>query len=1039
MSSFPGNSYGALLPSPISSPARPRVRSAEFLRGHGTGNSVASHQGNAGACNKFVEAIGVVYSTASDNNNKAAANTWLQTFSTGPLAWDVCQQVISTATNQSPEICFFTINMFYRKIKREWMSLDDGMKSKLQSWLLGIIKSVATDGSGTFDQNSTARLCLCLAAVASYMPGGVSSVVQFGLGVVQQQPNGVVVAIELITGVADEVKEADAVREKSLNLQFEVKKALPDVIRLCSFLLIAEQSPISLSKMGALFQPTSQQQGGGRAIKLVINCISRWSLVGLTVSTLRTDYFDLFNGLVSVLMTGPPPLLEVTVDAFCNMLSVSSYPRGSGQNDGVAKLSSACVQSRARFQKAVADDDENTCRQICRLASAIGEHETDLVARGEGEMLKLVHLIFEFLSCTKMREVAIITLDFWINLCDIEVQQRHPSLRQEAFVSLVTTVVSQASYPEEMLPLSATEFEEGLLDDDFGPFRVGTGGKEMLVFAFYLLKSNYFKIVLKTLGDSQGNWHNVEGVLWALTAVAREATKGIKQNPVDAENREIVNLLVQVLNEINTNQAYISNPAVAKMACKLINALTPSFIKIGYAPTNITSQHLMQPSLSFLCNALMIKGARLTAATVMKSVGAATLSLLANQSAMEHLVNVLRNAISRGLELQGQRDMVDILARIALQISDTNVAKLCFGAVLNPFCTECAASLLTIQNKGGQFLSSNEGPTTLANIAGYFQILRVGIQHLDSFFPRFVAKGHAIAGELVQRVWPMVNSAVQMLFEETGVLRPGFQLMSRIVLSFGNSLQAQFHELIKLLEKSFIHNPSHFEIETATLLIDVFGAHYPDAFRDFMVVLTPTAVRTLNQDGGSGVHRFPDFVRTYYEFSQRLITFCPGAFEANVELGATVFELAIVCGRGQERDGTRNTLNFINQLIKKKLGYAEAIMTRHSITLIKSTLHCIVESSPDFLIPFHAQILYTVLETYPQHFEHAAVNFFAGLQNNKLALESKRNIVLLFQKLAGPNNQISEGKKKITFKAFCKDLSSVARGEAQHDILQNYI
>ena len=58
---------------------------------------------------------------------------------------------------------------------------------------------------------------------------------------------------------------------------------------------------------------------------------------------------------------------------------------------------------------------------------------------------------------------------------------------------------------------------------------------------------------MKTLGDAQGQWHKVEGVLWALSAVAREATKSIKQNPEDTENREIVNLLIQVLNEINAN------------------------------------------------------------------------------------------------------------------------------------------------------------------------------------------------------------------------------------------------------------------------------------------------------------------------------------------------------------------------------------------------------------------------------------------------------------------------------------------------------
>ena len=38
------------------------------------------------------------------------------------------------------------------------------------------------------------------------------------------------------------------------------------------------------------------------------------------------------------------------------------------------------------------------------------------------------------------------TLDFWANLCDVEVANRHPFLRHDAFIEIVKAVIFQSTF-----------------------------------------------------------------------------------------------------------------------------------------------------------------------------------------------------------------------------------------------------------------------------------------------------------------------------------------------------------------------------------------------------------------------------------------------------------------------------------------------------------------------------------------------------------------------------------------------------------------
>ena len=104
-----------------------------------------------------------------------------------------------------------------------------------------------------------------------------------------------------------------------------------------------------------------------------------------------------------------------------------------------------CISTRPIIEKALNEEDEQICLDICKLCSIVGENGVDFIATGKGELMNFVQILFQFLQC-KFRDVALVTMDFWANLCDIEVANRHPHLRHDAFVEIVKTVTIQSIF-----------------------------------------------------------------------------------------------------------------------------------------------------------------------------------------------------------------------------------------------------------------------------------------------------------------------------------------------------------------------------------------------------------------------------------------------------------------------------------------------------------------------------------------------------------------------------------------------------------------
>ena len=273
---------------------------------------------------QYIDAVSAVYSPSVKPNTQAQANKWLQHFSSSKEAWGVCQDVVTSTGQPKPsaQIMFFTLNILYNKIRREWVSVPTHQKASITTALFQLARAIASPPSPqnpvvNFDNTSVSRLCLCLGAIASFQSNGVEMIVQLSMQTFQQMPRGLLLAMESLVAIIDEVKESDRVRVQSLDLELQVKQQLPGVAKLLNHLLATNESPISIAYIlhnSSSQTPSNISNDIIHNVKIALKALQRWFEQGVSISEFYETYNDLFNLMKKMVLHGPSQLLEYTIN-----------------------------------------------------------------------------------------------------------------------------------------------------------------------------------------------------------------------------------------------------------------------------------------------------------------------------------------------------------------------------------------------------------------------------------------------------------------------------------------------------------------------------------------------------------------------------------------------------------------------------------------------------------------------------------------------------------------------------------------------------
>ncbi|KAK0549283.1 Nuclear import receptor [Tilletia horrida] len=437
---------------------------------------------------------------ASDNEARRQADLWLRDFQKTPEAWQVANELL-LAQDQPLEGRLFAAQTFRSKVVYDLNQVPSASIPSLRDTLLDALQAY---GSGP--RVLQTQISLALSALALQMSDWAnvipSIVERFG-----SDPVLVPALLEFLTILPEEVVNNHRIPVDEYVYHQRVTELLSvhvdDVVKVLSMYALAKGV-------------TSQIQNG------VFHCLSSWLKSGeLSVKTLsKSPLFDLcFQAL------GSDELFDVATDCICDIIHETQEVHEN--MDIIEQIVPRLGPLHGALQKAIADEDDDQVRGICRILAQAGESYHVLVLQHRDTFLPLVEAIA---TCAGYQNLDIvqITFRFWYLLASPLSKSRREDPSLQAFFNiyerLLDTVTQHLRFPLDMSELTGQEY------DDFKSFRhhmgdtlkdccAVLGPQECLTRAL-----NTMQAAMATAGpDGSIQWQAVEAPLFSMRAMGSRA------------------------------------------------------------------------------------------------------------------------------------------------------------------------------------------------------------------------------------------------------------------------------------------------------------------------------------------------------------------------------------------------------------------------------------------------------------------------------------------------------------------------------------
>jgi hypothetical protein len=713
------------------------------------------------------EAITILFNPQSSAERKKQANVYLERASRLPETWISCRSIIEQP-NTEPQIKFFCCNILYQKVRREWSSLPDNLQAEISSWLSHTIGFIAQGKLQSYHL-VTQRLSSTLAASASLSLGGITTVVNLALSLLQANTNAatISVAINLLTPLPSEVNDAAVPRRRLNKLTAELTSEIPRVLSVVNTLLTQQNSPCFLG--------CAQNE---KMCISVIQCAKGWTKAGVSLAILQST--NILSVLLQTLVGSKQLNIIVAVSELLvsSMLSESQWisetsPGDQSQNHATAVnnvMTTIVSNGRMRFLASsnswnpltsAGDDEEKLCRAICLVATRIAEISCYVVARGQHNIhLRLVEFIMECTS-SPIRSVAILSQDFWDALSEVPTLERHVQLRTPVFVSLLRIIISQCRFLGEYTDEELNDIDSK--DERYGAFRL-EGGNSLLENSFYLLRSQYFEVAVGCMqdggngmggglgngvnrsndggtsgnnsshggnngsssggGSSQVTWCEREAAMWSIWAVARvfvqqqkhwademkhsvgNGGRGPSAAPTQDETEHCMKSSA-LLTQLMLGIA--SNPQ--SFSHPLLIRIVAKTIEALASWIDIAAESnntIIQAVATYLVTSLSVVGAKNEVAKALQRIMNKCGRWMVAPTMLSQLIHQI-NIVMANLFPHARQSLVDGLATVVVQMANHDDAKAGLEALCNPILDRLEQALSTITNLKSCGGSANVG------------------------------------------------------------------------------------------------------------------------------------------------------------------------------------------------------------------------------------------------------------------------------------------------------------------------------------------
>lgn len=632
---------------------------------------------------KTVSALATVFSP-SDNSARENANRYLTELQRHPLAWQMADQLLSSSRSSHTHIkneneahvYFFAAQTIHVKCRADIAQLDAGQLPSLRESLMShLLHFLSSDRN----QAIVTRLTMALCSLAVQM--NWTSIVDDLLGNIQQQADQMVyLVLDIFTLLPEEATSDRLLVQNEQNRQDYISilvQAAPQILKYIYYCIVRDDASTKLKEQ-------------------VLRCLISWVRYISPPPRLLQDS-PLVDWLFQILQITQEDRLkmndvfDLAVDATVDVLRC--YPSTSQECIGLVQKIIPLVMALgdpnlySPFQRAVADEDEDSMRAYCRIFTEMGESYISLILHYEDmNQAALVDLI---LACSALpdNDIAAITLNFWYQFItgieDIEPYQYRQVLIDN-FVPQITRLVlictSLLRYPDDIDSLPDDRADDihrnrFYVTDTLEDCCRLLGEKTILQSIGSKLQQ---EIQTAHHGQNINNWYDIEACLKALTSSSRYI-------PFD-ENLYIP----YAMRFIPTIPATITHLRV-----------TSNLLVGAYSMWLNANPEFLQPVLPFLCQGLLSSKCAPSAALAIKKLCQNCNSQLAlGDSVMELYAGILQAQQQQHnlLDLKDELEVFEGACRaISCQMDDlarssrSNDVKLYINRVVEPIGSQLMA------------------------------------------------------------------------------------------------------------------------------------------------------------------------------------------------------------------------------------------------------------------------------------------------------------------------------------------------------------
>ncbi|KAJ8525746.1 hypothetical protein ON010_g15368 [Phytophthora cinnamomi] len=887
--------------------------------------------------------------------------------------------------------------MLHSKVRKEWVRLSAEQRAAMTASLQTLMQVLRAGTRPGFHQGPLAsKLCAIYAVAMISAPDDCKALLSQLLASCSATGDAGEIAFLLAFSrcVCEEMEDAELAFAAKDAMEVNLATLSGDLVTLIGKIILTREDQDS--RVAALH---------GEAL----SCLNVWvKRAGLSLATLYSKDEAVLLALLEALQSKSRHL-HACAEILSKLITVASYPTPAQLEKTLLVVAQGLLKTRAACESALAADEDERA-------------STPQEAAGLGELML-------YLGSHPRRQIASLTLEFWLVVQDEPVASRLHFYQHDAFMQLFDVLLKQCAFPAG----NAENMDE-LERDDLLAFRGGFQGvSEAFLAIFALLKEQFLAHLLPILTSAAtSEWQNIEVALFAVSIVADDIKKKLPTGPATtAQQAELENIVSQIFQAV-LNSTASSHPLVITVASRLLGQFSAWINDRALAARSFDTVGTL---LQYLTGALGLSASRTNAAKSFMQVATSCTGCLKEMQPSVLVASVLHFGATAGQEAMPIEDRLLVVEGLVRAAAVSPHCSIILQSVLNDSLTRLDQVLA---------VTGTDDPAVVIQVCSELQVLGKVMRFLDA--PEDVAGGKTVTAWAVQLIWPHLDPITPRFEADEAVMTALFELYGWCLQSLRQDMALQLGNIATLIVRVFEQRRFVAPLECASVAVDVFGkgasAEIVDSFRGLMGALSQSAFQFFTTHS---LAESPEVLRSFFELAYRFLLFCPAAVLTAAEFPVLI-ELSLACLGNQDRPSTNAVIMFLTFLVNEstfRLAPFTAVINATVLDAgqtekwLDGLVGALALKSPSGLYDALSKLLYALLTSFTDN-ERVRTSLMQSLSRDALGVaelrpEDRQQVLHLWLSLAAQPSAYSKRR----FLGLCTDFAKVCRKELTADTLHS--